>query len=49
MNDETRADKIKQQAFENNLFEPDQIKVIDFFADHYPEIIKLISQHLEVR
>jgi N utilization substance protein B len=23
--------------------------VIDFFADHYPEIIKLISQHLEVR
>jgi hypothetical protein len=46
MLDNSDAKKIKQQAFENTLFDADQLKMIEYFADHQSEIIDIVSQNL---
>jgi hypothetical protein len=46
MNNNLNAKEIKQMAFENNLFDENQLKVLDYFANHQEEIINLISKHL---
>jgi transcription termination factor NusB len=46
MLDNKDANKIKQQAFENNLFDANQLKMIEYFSDHQIEIIDVISKNL---
>jgi hypothetical protein len=38
--------EIKKNAFENHLFDVEQMKVIEYFADHQDEITKQIKDNL---
>jgi hypothetical protein len=40
------SNKIKQQAFENTLFDADQLKMIEYFADNQKQMTKLIIENL---
>jgi hypothetical protein len=46
MTDINDPSKITQQAFENNLFDKEQLQIIEYFANHLPEIINIISTNL---
>jgi hypothetical protein len=46
MFEQISADEIKKNAFENHLFDVDQMKVIEYFADHREEITKQIKDNL---
>lgn len=44
--EETNSKKIKQQAFEKELFQNDQMQIIEYFADNRQNIIDLICKQL---
>jgi hypothetical protein len=46
MTGEKQSPLIKKSAFENYLFDNNQTKLIEYFADNQKELIKLISDNL---
>jgi hypothetical protein len=46
MNNELDEKFIKEDAFENHLFEIDQLKTIEYFAAHFGAIIKELTTNL---
>jgi N utilization substance protein B len=44
---EHKPQRIKQKAFEDNLFDNDQMSIIEYYADHKQEIINSISKYLK--
>jgi hypothetical protein len=44
IDDKTR--NVPQDAFENYLFDADQMKVIEYYASHREELCELIKKHL---
>jgi hypothetical protein len=46
MFEQMSANEIKKNAFENYLFDVEQMKVIEYFAENIEEITKLIKENL---
>jgi hypothetical protein len=44
---EYSTNETKSNAFENNLFNEEQMKVIEYFANHKQEMIDSVSKYLK--
>lgn len=44
---EHKPRQTKQKAFEDNLFDENQMKIIDYYADHKYDLIDLVSKYLK--